>query len=70
MSSIYGQKNGCSLLLYKDSRADMILLDETVGIMNWQRSHLTNVLYIWDRKSVGRQGTGESFRKRKKACIR
>lgn len=33
--------NGCSLLLYKDARCDMNILDETVGEMNWQRSHQT-----------------------------
>lgn len=27
------------LLLYKDARCDMNILDETVGITNWQRSH-------------------------------
>lgn len=31
--------NGCSLLLYKDARCDMRILDETVGPENWQRSH-------------------------------
>lgn len=31
--------NGLSLLLYKDARCDMNLLDETVGPMNWMRSH-------------------------------
>lgn len=30
---------GVSLLLYKDARADMIILDETVGPMRWQRRH-------------------------------
>ena len=30
---------GCSLLLYKDARVDMRILDETVGAGNWQRSH-------------------------------
>lgn len=30
---------GVSLLLYKDARCDMDLLDETVGAMNWQREH-------------------------------
>lgn len=30
---------GCSLLLYKDARADQRLLDEHVGPMNWQRKH-------------------------------
>ncbi len=32
-------KGGVSLLLYKDARADQIILDETVGPMNWQRHH-------------------------------
>lgn len=31
--------NGLSLLLYKDARCDMNILDETVGEMNWQREH-------------------------------
>lgn len=31
--------SGCSLLLYKDARVDMNILDETVGAMNWQRIH-------------------------------
>lgn len=30
---------GCSLLLYKDARCDMNILDETVGVQNWQREH-------------------------------
>lgn len=30
---------GCSLLLYKDARVDMRILDETVGSAYWQRSH-------------------------------
>lgn len=32
-------KQGVQLLLYKDARVDMDILDETVGAMNWQRSH-------------------------------
>ena len=35
------KSNGCSLLLYKDARVDMRILDETVGAENWQRSHTT-----------------------------
>lgn len=31
--------NGCSLLLYKDARCDMNILDETVGPEKWQRAH-------------------------------
>lgn len=30
---------GLSLLLYKDARVDMRILDETVGAECWQRSH-------------------------------
>ena len=30
---------GLSLLLYKDARADMTILDETVGAENWEREH-------------------------------
>lgn len=30
---------GVSLLLYKDARVDMRLLDEVVGTMNWKREH-------------------------------
>ncbi len=36
---IDGKKKGVLLLLYKDARCDMELLDETVGAMNWQRKH-------------------------------
>ena len=30
---------GCSLLLYKTSRTDMALLDETIGPENWQKDY-------------------------------
>jgi len=33
------KSNGLSLLLYKDARCDMNILDETVGAENWQRKH-------------------------------
>ena len=33
------KKNGISLLLYKDARCDMNILDETFGITGWQRKH-------------------------------
>jgi hypothetical protein len=49
-------RNGksCLLLLYKDARCDMKILDETFGIFGWQREHavVNNNLYciisIWD----------------------
>ena len=50
------KQNGCSLLLYKDARADMKILDETFGINGWQREHIIindnlfcNVK-IWDKE--------------------
>lgn len=33
------KQSGVSLLLYKDARCDMNILDETVGPENWQRKH-------------------------------
>jgi hypothetical protein len=33
------KENGCSLLLYKDARCDMKILDETFGAERWQRTH-------------------------------
>lgn len=33
------KKNGVILLLYKNARVDMSILDETVGAENWQREH-------------------------------
>ena len=38
---------GYSLLLYKDARCDMAILDETVGPFNWEREHkeLKGVIY-------------------------
>ena len=32
-------KKGYTLLLYKNARVDMEILDETVGAENWQRDH-------------------------------
>ena len=33
------KENGLVLLLYKNARCDMNILDETVGAENWQRNH-------------------------------
>ena len=32
-------EKGVQLLLYKDARVDMAVLDSTVGVLNWQREH-------------------------------
>lgn len=41
IQSLYENKNGVGavVLLYKDARVDMNILDETVGAMNWKRAH-------------------------------
>lgn len=39
IGSIAKDGKGLSLLLYKDARCDMNILDETVGAENWQRKH-------------------------------
>lgn len=56
---------GVSLLLYKDARVDMDILDETVGAMNWQRRHSRDnancEIGIWDsdkKEWVWKEDTG------------
>ena len=41
---------GVQLLLYKNARVDMDVLDEQVGAMNWQRHHYDAhcIVSIWD----------------------
>lgn len=53
------------LLLYKDARCDMNILDESVGSMNWQRSHSRDnancTVSIWDEDKhqwVSKEDTG------------
>lgn len=47
-------EKGLSLLLYKDARVDMMILDETVGPMNWQRRHTREnancIVALWDEE--------------------
>lgn len=69
-------ENGCSLLLYKDARVDQNILDETVGCLNWQRSHqlIGDRLYctvsIWDEQKgqwISKQDVGtESYTEKEK----
>lgn len=54
-----------SLLLYKDARCDMTILDETVGPLYWKREHLRDnancVVSIWNDKLkdwVSKEDTG------------
>ena len=58
-------EKGLSLLLYKDARCDMNLLDETVGPMNWKREHSREnrncIVSLWDddkKEWVSKEDTG------------
>jgi hypothetical protein len=68
------KSNGFVLLLYKDARCDMNILDETVGCLNWQRKHLRDnancVVSIWNDKTlqfISKEDVGvESYTEREK----
>lgn len=58
-------EKGLILLLYKDSRTDMNILDETVGPMNWKREHTRDnancIVSLWDEDKqqwVSKEDTG------------
>lgn len=63
------KKNGLSLLLYKDARCDMNILDETVGPFNWQKAYSRDnrncTVSIWDQEKgqwISKEDTGtESY---------
>jgi hypothetical protein len=59
------KENGVSLLLYKDARCDQNILDETVGPMNWMRSHTRDnancIVSLWDetkKQWISKEDTG------------
>lgn len=49
-------EKGCSLLLYKDARVDMNILDETVGGENWQREHYECKGNLFCRVGIRQEG--------------
>lgn len=63
-----------SLLLYKDARCDMNILDETVGSLNWKREHTRDnkncIVSIWDSEKkqwISKEDTGvESYSQKEK----
>ena len=67
-------EKGVSLLLYKDARVDQNILDETVGPMNWQRSHSRDnancMVSLWDEEKkqwISKEDTGtESYTEKEK----
>ena len=53
------------LLLYKNARTDMDILDEAVGCMNWKREHTRDnancIVSIWDKDKsqwISKEDTG------------
>ncbi len=65
---------GVSLLLYKNARVDMAILDETFGVFGWQRHHSRDnancIVSIWDaekRQWIEKEDTGtESYTEKEK----
>ena len=58
-------EKGCTVLLYKDARCDMRILDETVGAFDWQREHSREnancTVSIWDKEKqiwIKKEDTG------------
>jgi len=58
-------EKGVFLLLYKDARCDMNILDETVGSFNWKRTHSRDnancTVSIWDEVKeqwISKEDTG------------
>ena len=70
------RENGCSILLYKDARCDMRILDELFGVTGWQRTHevingnLFCNISIWDKEKkqwITKQDVGtESYTEKEK----
>ena len=58
-------EKGLTLLLYKDARVDMDVLDEAVGCMNWKKEYTRDnrncIVSIWDKEKkewVSKEDTG------------
>lgn len=58
-------EKGLTLLLYKDARCDMNILDETVGTLNWKRRHTREnancIVSIYDEEKkewIDKEDTG------------
>ena len=68
------KQNGVCVLLYKDARCDMNILDETVGAFNWKRSHSREnancTVELWDASKnqwIAKEDTGtESYTEKEK----
>ena len=72
------KSNGCVLLLYKDARCDMRILDEVFGVLGWEREHqvIDGNLYctvrVWDESHnrwVSKQDVGTESMTDKQAIV-
>ena len=59
------QAGGCSLLLFKDARCDMNILDEMYGSLNWKREHTRDnhncIVSVWNteiQQWISKEDTG------------
>ena len=55
------KQNGLILLLYKNARVDMAILDETVGPENWQREHYECKGNLFCRVGIKTTGTYDEW---------
>ena len=65
-------QSGASLLIYKDARVDMDILDEWKGWNNWKREHLRDnancIVSVWDagkNQWISKEDTGTESREEK-----
>lgn len=74
VASLNKEGTGWSLLLYKDARCDMEILDETVGNMFWKREHTRDnancIVSLWSNELnqwISKEDTGsESMAEKEK----
>lgn len=67
-------EKGLTLLLYKDARCDMNILDETIGPLNWKRLHIRDnqncIVSVFDKEKnqwIDKEDTGtESYTEKEK----
>jgi hypothetical protein len=59
IGQVFQSKKAVSVLLYKDARCDMAILDELVGPENWQREHYECKGNLFCRVGIRNQETGE-----------
>ena len=59
VGQVFQTKKAVSILLYKDARCDMAILDEVVGAENWQREHYECKGNLYCRVGIKNNTSGE-----------